>query len=110
MRSKAGLIAFTEALHGELSGTGVGVQMLCPGPVPTEFNLVARIGEMPVPDALVQSVEDCVNRSIRDLERGNVVCVPHRLCQWIYGVMRYFPISWRLKLVVRSTGKKFRTQ
>ena len=106
--SKAGLIAFTEALHGELSGTGIVVQALCPGPVPTEFNLVAGVGEMPVPDALVQSVEDCVNRSIRDLERGNVVCVPHTLCRWIYGVMRYFPLSWRLKLVAQSTGKKFR--
>lgn len=107
--SKAGLIAFTEAVHGELAGTGVRVQVLCPGPVPTEFNAVAGVGEMPVPKSFVQSVEDCVNRSLSDLEAGKVVCVPHTLCRWIYGLMRYFPLGWKLKFVANSTGRRFRS-
>jgi short-subunit dehydrogenase len=40
--SKAYVLSFTEALHRELSGRGVRVTALCPGPVPTEFQ--ARSG------------------------------------------------------------------
>ena len=35
--TKAFVAAFSEALHAELSGTGVSVTTLYPGPVPTEF-------------------------------------------------------------------------
>jgi short-subunit dehydrogenase len=40
--SKAYVLSFSEALHRELSGRGVRVTALCPGPVPTEFQ--ARAG------------------------------------------------------------------
>jgi uncharacterized protein len=40
--SKAYVLSFSEALHHELSGRGVKVTALCPGPVPTEFQ--ARAG------------------------------------------------------------------
>jgi uncharacterized protein len=40
--SKAYVLSFSEALHRELSGRGVKVTALCPGPVPTEFQ--ARAG------------------------------------------------------------------
>jgi len=43
--SKAYVLSFSEALHGELKRRGVRVTALCPGPVPTEFQ--ARSG-MPV--------------------------------------------------------------
>jgi short-subunit dehydrogenase len=40
--SKAYVLSFSEALHGELKRRGVRVTALCPGPVPTEFQ--ARSG------------------------------------------------------------------
>jgi uncharacterized protein len=40
--SKAYVLSFSEALHQELSGRGVRVSALCPGPVATEFQ--ARAG------------------------------------------------------------------
>ena len=40
--SKAYVLSFSEALAEELSGTGVTVTTLCPGPVPTGFQ--ARAG------------------------------------------------------------------
>jgi short-subunit dehydrogenase len=35
--SKAGVAAFSETLHGELAPRGVGVTIVCPGPMPTRF-------------------------------------------------------------------------
>ena len=39
--TKAGLLSFTEALADEVEGTGVHVQALCPGNIPTGFQDVA---------------------------------------------------------------------
>jgi short-subunit dehydrogenase len=41
--SKAFVLSFSEALHGELSGRGVRVTALCPGPVATGFQSRAGI-------------------------------------------------------------------
>jgi short-subunit dehydrogenase len=41
--SKAYVLSFSEALAGELAGTGVTVTVLCPGPVPTGFQERAQI-------------------------------------------------------------------
>jgi len=41
--SKAYVLSFSEALHRELSGSGVHVTALCPGPVPTEFQTRAGL-------------------------------------------------------------------
>ena len=82
---KSAVIAFTEALYGELKSSGVQVQVLCPGPVPTEFNEVAKVGdEMPTPDFMVQSAEDCVAGSLRDLQKGKAVSIPSRACRLIF--------------------------
>ena len=39
--TKAGLLSFTEALADEVEGTGVRIQALCPGNIPTGFQDVA---------------------------------------------------------------------
>jgi short-subunit dehydrogenase len=39
--TKAGLLSFTEALADEVEGTGVQIQALCPGNIPTGFQDVA---------------------------------------------------------------------
>ena len=46
--SKAYVLSFSEALHRELSGRGIRVTALCPGPVATEFQ--ARSGMRTVAD------------------------------------------------------------
>jgi short-subunit dehydrogenase len=43
--SKAYVLSFSEALAEELSGTGVTVTTLCPGPVRTEFQARAGMAE-----------------------------------------------------------------
>ncbi len=44
--SKAFVLAFSEALHAELAGTGVSCTSLCPGPVSTEFAERAGIADV----------------------------------------------------------------
>jgi short-subunit dehydrogenase len=103
--SKAGVISFTQSLHGELKGTGVRVQALCPGAVPTEFNQVAEVGEMPVPGFMIQSVEDCVDGSLRDLARNRPVSIPHMPSRVMARIVAMMPLSWRLAIVGSSTSK-----
>ena len=43
--TKAFVLSFSEALHAELAPRGVRVTALCPGPVPTEFQARAGIGD-----------------------------------------------------------------
>jgi len=43
--SKAFVLSFSEALHEELRGCGTAVTALCPGPVNTEFQHTAGLGE-----------------------------------------------------------------
>src|SRR5262249_33816629 len=47
--TKAYLLSFSEALHHELARRGVRVTVLCPGPVPTEFQARAGIPRIPFP-------------------------------------------------------------
>lgn len=52
--SKAYVISFTEALRAELAPRGVRVTVLCPGPVPSEFQ--ARAGFRPGFDSTILNV------------------------------------------------------
>jgi short-subunit dehydrogenase len=72
--TKAFVTSLSEALAGELEGTGVRVQALCPGPVRTEFGEVAGADESQIPDLLVQTPDDVVDASLAALEKDQVVC------------------------------------
>jgi hypothetical protein len=75
--TKAFVLSFTESLHAELSGTGVTVTALCPGPVKTEFVDVAEIpGADAMPDVFWSSAEEVAKAGIKGLERGKRVVIP----------------------------------
>jgi uncharacterized protein len=71
--SKAFIVAFTQVLATELSGTGVRVQVVCPGVVRTEFH--SRQG-MDMTSAPRMEPDDVVRASLLDLERGEVLSAP----------------------------------
>ena len=71
--TKAFLVTFTQILAGELAGTGVNVQVLCPGVVRTEFHSRQGIDMSQVPR---MEPEQIVLASLYDLERGVVVSIP----------------------------------
>jgi short-subunit dehydrogenase len=72
---KAFQVAFTQALAGELAGTGVQVQVCCPGLVDTEFHIVAGrdLTGSPLP---VLPPDQVVTASLAGLRLGEVVCLP----------------------------------
>jgi uncharacterized protein len=74
--TKAFINAFSQLLQSELEGTGVQVQALCPGVVPTEFH--ARMGMDPnrYPPAIVMKAETVVDASLAGLRSGEVICIP----------------------------------
>ncbi|MFC7386256.1 SDR family NAD(P)-dependent oxidoreductase [Sphaerisporangium rhizosphaerae] len=71
--SLAYLVAMSQTLAAELEGTGVAVQVVCPGVVATEFHERQGLDMSEVPR---MTVEDVVTASLRGLELGETVCAP----------------------------------
>lgn len=69
----AHLVAMSQTLSAELEGTGVTVQVLCPGVVATEFHERQGLDLSAVPR---MSADDVVTASLRGLELGETVCAP----------------------------------
>jgi uncharacterized protein len=76
--SKAFVLAFTDALHADLQGTGVSATSLCPGPVKTEFAEVAGINDAAenLPSMFWSDSKLVAEEGVRGMERGRRVVVP----------------------------------
>jgi hypothetical protein len=75
--SKAFVLAFTEALSSDLSGTGVTATALCPGPVRTEFTDRPGFEAADnLPGFAWMTAHDVARAGLRGLERGKRVVVP----------------------------------
>ena len=73
--AKAFQLTFSQALAGELAGTGVQVQACCPGLVDTEFHALAGRDLSAVPFPVMQP-DEVVGAALAGLRLGEVVCVP----------------------------------
>ncbi|NBH06873.1 SDR family NAD(P)-dependent oxidoreductase [Amycolatopsis sp. SID8362] len=69
----AHLVTMSQTLSAELDGTGVRVQVVCPGVVATEFHSRQGLDLSAVPR---MSADDVVSASLRGLELDEVVCAP----------------------------------
>jgi hypothetical protein len=67
------LVAMSQTLSAELEGTGVAVQVVCPGVVATEFHQRQGLDLSAVPR---MSADDVVTASLRGLQLGETVCAP----------------------------------
>ncbi len=74
--SKAFVISFSEALREETKGTGIGVTVVCPGPVTTGIYDVGAPGAARTPPSHEMSPEACAKFAVDAARRGRVVAIP----------------------------------
>jgi short-subunit dehydrogenase len=74
--TKAHLVVLTRTLAGELDGTGVRVQVCCPGYTESEFHDSFGAGPTSDPAREGMPPQDVVQASLTALDEGEVVCVP----------------------------------
>jgi uncharacterized protein len=67
------LVTMSQTLSAELEGTGVNVQVVCPGVVATEFHERQGMDLSMVPR---MTADDVVTASLRGLELGETICAP----------------------------------
>ncbi len=91
--TKAFLISFTEALAEEVRGTGVHVQVCCPGTTQTDFHTTA--GFPPNSPMGGQTAAEVVAESLAALDRGRVVVTTGLTNRLLVGLTRLVPRSWR---------------
>jgi uncharacterized protein len=71
--AKAYMVAFIQALAGELADSQVQVQVCCPGLVATDFHAGMDMSAIPFP---VMEPCEVVDAALEGLRLGEVVCVP----------------------------------
>src|SRR5215216_7063631 len=76
--SKAFVHSFSEAIHSEMTGTGVSVTSLCPGFTRTEFpeNAEAAEAEDSIPDFLFMEAPDVARAGIDAMVAGRRSAIP----------------------------------
>jgi short-subunit dehydrogenase len=97
--SKAFVLSFTEALRQELKPHGVRVTVLCPGPVPTEFQ--ARAGFRPGFDSAILNVSpaDVAKQGYSGLMANRRAVLPGLGIKLVPLALRLFPRGFILGAV-----------
>ncbi len=85
--SKAYVLSLSEAINGELAGTGVTVSALCPGPVLTEFQKRAECENSPLFRGKLLDAATVARQGYRGMMKGKAIILP----------------GWRTKLLAFSS-------
>jgi hypothetical protein len=104
--SKAYVLSFSEALRGELAPRGVRVTTLCPGPVPSEFQI--RAGYKPGFDSAILNVSaaDVAKAGYRGLMANKRAVLPGLGIKMVPLMLRLFPRGFILAAVGRFQLRK----
>jgi len=89
--TKAFVLSLSEAVAAELSGTGVTVMALCPGPVRTEFQKVANNERMRFPSFIWTEAHRVVNQAIAAAASGHSLCVAGAINNAMVIVSKFTP-------------------
>jgi uncharacterized protein len=104
--SKAYVLSFSEALAEELSGTGVTVTCLCPGPVETGFQARAGVGDSMVRSPLLVDVRKVARAGYEGMKQGKRIVIPGWKNRLAVASLRVSPRSTVTKMVSRMHEKK----
>jgi short-subunit dehydrogenase len=104
--SKAYVLSFTEALRAELAPQGVRVTVVCPGPVPSEFQ--ARAGFAPGFDSTILNVmpAEVARQAYRGLMANKRAVLPGLGIKMVPLLLRLFPRSFILAAVAAFQLRK----
>jgi len=104
--SKAYVLSFSEALRAELAPRGVRVTVLCPGPVPSEFQ--ERAGLLPGFDSAILNISaaDVAKYAYRGLMANKRAVLPGLGIKIVPLLLRMFPRGFILGAVARFQLRK----
>jgi short-subunit dehydrogenase len=102
--TKAFVLSWTEGLATELEGTGVKLQALCPGNIPTEFQQVAGTERVAFTRTPSMSAATVAEVSLRALDRGQLIVIPGLRDRAMVALQRMVPRS----VVRRAAAQLFR--
>ena len=107
--TKAFVHSFSEAVAAELSGTGVSVTSLCPGPVSTEFGEAAGVGEAEsqLPGAVTQGPEEVARAGIEGMIKGKRTVFPGIVPRVMAQAGRFTPRTLLLPVANKLGGRAF---
>jgi short-subunit dehydrogenase len=100
--SKAYVISFSEGLRRELRPKGIRVTVLCPGPVPTEFQARAGIMDVHYPRGFDRTAADVARQGFDGLMRGRGIVVPGAHNKIVPLLPRFLPRGFIANMVYRS--------
>ena len=107
--TKAYVLSFSEALAHELSGTGVTVTCLCPGPTRSEFQKTAGIGHVKIFTHASMGAAPVAEAGYRGLMKGKKLVIPGLLNKIMAFSVRLTP-RWLVPAVVRYLQEERRRQ
>ena len=102
--TKAFVLSFSQAVWEEVSGLGVTVLALCPGPTRTGFQNVAGVEEAKVPSFVYMDAETVVRQAITAARRGRSMCINGPINFVMAQSSRFAPRS----LVAKIAGTMFK--
>lgn len=103
--TKSFLNAFSEAVQGEVWGTGVRVQALCPGFTVTELHDAVQFDRTRIPSFLWMQPEPVVAASLRGLRANQTVVIPGLLNKLMFGLITFLPFE--IARPVASVARRF---
>jgi short-subunit dehydrogenase len=106
--TKAHVLSFSEALHRELRPHNIRVTVLCPGPVPTEFQKRAGFETGASLGIISQSADAVAEAGYRGLRRGKRVVIPGMANRLMVSIMRFLPRNTLMASVGRYNSRRIR--
>jgi short-subunit dehydrogenase len=106
--SKHFVAGFSEALRADLSGTGVTVTQVCPGPVESEFDQVSNSpgGMVGAPSESFRiSAAQCAREAVAGFERGEARVFPGRAYRFVMRVLPLLPLWFRRRQAAQAAAR-----